>query len=94
MKVEFDPPKNARNISERGLSFDQVMDLDWSTALVDEDIRRDYGEKRYVAYVLLDKRLHVVCFSEPIGGVVRVISFRKANDRERRKYEKAKATDE
>jgi uncharacterized DUF497 family protein len=34
MAVTFDPEKNARNIAERGLSFERVADLDWETAVI------------------------------------------------------------
>jgi hypothetical protein len=32
MRITYDPDKNARNIAERGLSFDDVERLDWNTA--------------------------------------------------------------
>jgi uncharacterized DUF497 family protein len=44
MAVTFDPDKNAKNIAERGLSFERVADLDWDTAVIIVDTRRDYGE--------------------------------------------------
>jgi uncharacterized DUF497 family protein len=34
MAVRFNPEKNARNIAERGLSFERVADLDWETAVI------------------------------------------------------------
>lgn len=85
MKLEFDPAKNARNIRERGLSFDLVRQLDWERALYGIDDRADYGELRRVAIAPLDGRLHFVCFVEIPGGI-RVVSFRKTNPRENRKY--------
>jgi uncharacterized DUF497 family protein len=33
MKIEFDPNKDAKNISDRGLSFDRAVDFDFSTAV-------------------------------------------------------------
>ena len=36
-----DPEKNARNIAERGLSFERVVELEWDTALIVEDTRTD-----------------------------------------------------
>jgi len=39
MRITFDPAKNARNIAERGLSFERVTELDWDTAMVAEDTR-------------------------------------------------------
>ena len=50
-----------------------------------EDIRRDYGERRWTAVGLLYGRMHVLVFTETPDGL-RVISFRKANKREVRKY--------
>ena len=49
MILEFDPIKNAKNITERGLSFDFVADFDWSTAALETDTRKDYSETRYQA---------------------------------------------
>ena len=89
MKITYDPAKNDWNIRERGLSFDRAAEVDFSHASIYVDVRRDYGETRYVALCYLDRRLHVLCFRETDEGI-RVISFRKANDREVRRYGKAK----
>jgi uncharacterized DUF497 family protein len=48
-------------------------------------MRRDYGETRYVAIGWLSERLHVLCFTTTDDGI-RVISLRKANDREVKRY--------
>ncbi|KQT64556.1 hypothetical protein ASG54_02760 [Aureimonas sp. Leaf460] len=87
MRIEFDPAKSDRNAAERGLPFGMVSDFDWSSAAFSEDIRKDYPERRFVALGFIGARLHVVCFT-PIEGGVRVISFRKANDREVGRYER------
>ena len=84
--MDRDPAKDKRNISERGLSFDLVGQLDWSTALVWEDKRKDYGESRYCVLGFIESRLHSVVFT-PRNGKVRVISLRKANTREVKRYE-------
>lgn len=86
MDITYDSNKNQLNIECRQLSFDQVADLDWETAWVYEDERNDYDEIRYVAYAMYDQRLHIVCFTETDEGI-RVISFRKANSREVKRYE-------
>lgn len=39
MEIHYDPAKNVRNITERGLSFDRVADFDFETAKIREDIR-------------------------------------------------------
>jgi uncharacterized DUF497 family protein len=89
MNVTFDPAKNARNVAERGLSFERVADLDWETAISEEDSRRDYGERRVRVFGLLGRRLHVAIITMR-GAAVHVISFRKANEREVRRYGRAK----
>jgi len=88
MDITFDPAKNARNIAERGLSFERVAALDFPTAVYSVDARRDYGEVRHRALGLVDGRVHVLVFTETEQGI-RVISFRKANRREARRYEQA-----
>ena len=87
MIIEFDPAKNAKNIAERSLSFDRVIDFDFETAVYVIDDRHDYGEIRRIAAGYLDGRLHILCFAFISGGI-RVISFRKANNREARRYDK------
>lgn len=89
MEVGYDPEKNAQNIRERGLSFDDVALLDWNTALERQDARKDYGEVRFQAFVMgPDGKRYIVGYTLR-GAVMRVISFRRANDRESRSYGKA-----
>jgi uncharacterized DUF497 family protein len=90
--ITYDPAKNQRNIDARGLSFDQVADFEFESALTHMDERVDYSETRYVALGFLHGRLHVLCFSETPDGI-RVISFRKANSREVSRYAKVQAPD-
>ena len=92
MDVIYDPAKNKRNIRERGLSFDRSSEFDFETAANFTDARRDYREIRRIAVGCLDRRLHVLCFVTTAGGI-RVVSFRKANAREVKKYGKAKTID-
>ena len=56
------------------------------------DSRYNYKEIRYIAVGYLERRLHILCFTETPTGI-RVISFRKANAREAKKYEKSKIID-
>lgn len=94
MRYTWDENKNFRKIKERGLSFDLARLFDLDAALVEEDTRNNYPEPRYIAYWPIDARLHVMCFT-PIDDGIRVISLRKANQREVRYYEKeTEAVDE
>ena len=85
MEINYDTAKNARNILLRGLSFDRAAEFDLERALVLIDDRRDYGEVRYRAFGVLDERLHVLVFTETARGI-RVISLRRANKREVKRY--------
>jgi uncharacterized DUF497 family protein len=86
MEISFDSTKSERNVSERGLPFTLVEELDWSSAVVEEDARKDYGEHRYQALGKIADRLHAVVFT-PRANKVHVISLRKANQREVKDYE-------
>jgi len=88
MKIEFDPVKSEQNRQKRDLPFDRAAEFDWAGAVFAEDDRTQYPERRFVGVGYLDNRLHVICFT-PIPGGVRIISFRKANDREAKRYGKA-----
>ena len=92
MRISFDPAKDEWSIRVRSLSFLAAADLDFENALYAVDDRCDYGETRYVALGMLRDRLHVLCFVETDDGI-RVISFRKANAREIRRYEKTQIID-
>ncbi|MEB3309954.1 MAG: BrnT family toxin [Snowella sp.] len=92
MEISFDPAKNAKNIRDRGLSFEQVAEFDFQKAIFLIDDRQDYGEIRYIAVGYLHNRLHILCFTQTLTGI-RVISFRKANPREAKKYGKSKTLD-
>ncbi len=85
--IRFDPAKNATNIANRGLSFEHVEQMEWDTALIQEDTRKAYGERRFQVLGFIGERLHAVVFT-PREGKVHVISLRKANSREVKRYAK------
>lgn len=86
MKISCDPKKNARNIAERGLSFEQARMFDWETAIIWEDTRRDYGEERFIALGRIGERVHSLVFTRRLEAI-HVVSLRKANRREVHRYE-------
>lgn len=86
MEVSFDPAKNERNVRDRGLSFERAADFDFESAVFQLDTRRNYGESRMRALGRVAGRVHVLVFAETAQGI-RVISFRKANAREVKRYE-------
>lgn len=54
-------------------------------ALTVEDDRQDYGEDRFITIGFLDATMVVLVWT-PRDGAHRIISMRKANERERRLY--------
>ena len=86
MDISFDLGKSLRNEVERGLPFSLVQSLDWDSALIKEDTRQDYGERRFLVLGRIHARLHALVFT-PRNDKVHVISLRKANHREVRQYE-------
>ena len=82
MQLTFDPGKNGKNIQERGLAFTLVSEMDWATAYIGEDQRKDYGELGCI-----NGRLYAAIFT-PRADKLHVISLRKANSREVTVYEK------
>jgi uncharacterized protein len=86
MEIAYDPEKRARTLAERGLDFDDAVEVFAGTTLTLEDDREEYGEQRYQTLGLLNNRLVMVVWTQ--RGVKRhIISMRKCNDRERKKYE-------
>ena len=73
MLLEFDKAKNARNIGERGISFERFAEMDLETAVTVEDARTDYGEGRVRLFGSINGRLHVAVITNR-GDKVRVIS--------------------
>lgn len=85
MEIEFDAAKNAKNIRERGISFELATAFKIDTAMIAEDCRYAYDELRFNALGFIADRLYHLTFTMR-GDVVRVISLRYAQKREVRYY--------
>lgn len=90
LQITFDPAKSEQNARLRSLPFERAAAFDFDGALYAVDERKSYAEVRIIAIGGLGDRLHVLCFTETEDGI-RVISFRKANAREVRRYVQAQA---
>jgi uncharacterized protein len=89
MDVTFDPGKDAANRAKHGLSLLDARSFEWDTALVWPDMRHEYDESRMVAMGYIGLRIVVVVFvdrppEKPTER--RIISLRKANRREVKRY--------
>jgi uncharacterized DUF497 family protein len=56
--------------------------------LIFPDSRKDYGEDRFITVGLISDRLTVAVYTQRQKEVIRIISIRKANSREKERYEK------
>ena len=79
MNIEFDPAKDASNISKHSVSLALADTIEWETLWAKPDTRCDYGEIRMIVHALIGTRLY--CVNER-----RIISLRKANQREVKNY--------
>lgn len=86
MEVIFDAAKDAINMEKHGVSLTNATRIDWDMALTWQDTRRDYGETRMIALAPIDERLYCVVYVDR-GNDRRIISLRKANQREFDFYE-------
>jgi uncharacterized DUF497 family protein len=85
MIIEFDPAKDVANRAKHGLSLAEATDFEFTSAVIVEDARRDYGEVRLRAFTR-DGGGRCLIFT-PIGPTsIRAISYRRAHDKELRRY--------
>lgn len=87
IKITFDPNKDFINQKKHGISLELAESLEWETLVVTEDTRNDYGESRMIGYAILRDRLYCVIYTDR-GDARRIISLRKANNREINRYER------
>jgi uncharacterized DUF497 family protein len=85
MGLEWDEEKRRRNIERRKIDFIDMARLFDSKVLEVVDDRFDYGETRIRCLGEIDERVYVVVYTWR-GQNRRIISARKANDREKREY--------
>ena len=85
MPIEFDAAKRTATLEARGLDMARADEVPAGATLTGEDDRRDYGEDRFITIGFLDDTMVVLVWT-PRGGAHRIISMRKANERERTLY--------
>lgn len=82
MTITWDPAKRDATLRERGLDFADAAEVFAGRTLQVADTRFDYGEARFQSLGYLQGRLVMVVWT-PRGSSRRIISMRKANDREK-----------
>jgi uncharacterized DUF497 family protein len=90
LRYTFDPSKLANNVRKHLVWFEEARHFDWDLAWVVVDHRHRYPETRFRATSYIHNRIYVMvfCFRETS---VRLISLRKANLREIKRYANTKA---
>ena len=83
MEFEWDEDKRAANLEKHGVDFAEAEHLDWANSRTRPHLRE--GELRFRTFGYIGDRLHVVVWTQR-GDRKRVISVRKANQRERRDH--------
>ncbi len=91
MKFEWDPKKAESNLEKHGVSFEEATTCfnDNSSIRVRSD-RPPFTEVRFLLIAIsYQNRLLSIAFTER-AGKIRIISARRASDKERNAYEKLK----
>ncbi len=83
--VEFDPAKRKDTLKVRGLDMARADEVFAGDTLTVEDDRQNYGEDRFITIGFLDERMVILVWT-PRAGAYRIISMRKANEREQAIY--------
>ncbi len=81
MEIEYDVNKRKQTLEQRGLDFKQCIEVFNGPHINFPDNRMDYGEERIITFGFLDGREVVLVWTER-GNKRRIISMRKANERE------------
>lgn len=85
MKISFDPAKRDWTLRERHLDFEEARLVFARRTFDIVDDRFDYGEKRFISAGYLRGRIVMIVWT-PRGLGRHIISMRKANEREVRKF--------
>ncbi len=86
MKITFDPHKREKTVVERQVDFLDAAKVFENGDFKFQDTRKDYGEKRMIAVGYLKKRMVIIVYVDR-GESRQIISMRKANAREIKRYQ-------
>ncbi len=85
VEIEFDADKRDITLADRDLDLARAVEVFAGRHFTAEDTREDYSESRYITVGKLDGRMVVMVWT-PRGEARRIISMRKANEREKARY--------
>jgi uncharacterized protein len=87
MQFEWDEAKNLENIRKHEIDFADVPSMFDGEMLIELDDRFDYGEYRWFGIGFLGSGIAVVVWTERQKNVTRIISARRANRHEQKRFE-------
>lgn len=85
MRIEYPRLKRDATLATRGMDMARAGEIFDGDTLTVEDDREDYGETRFITIGFLDGRMVVMVWTRR-GAARRIISLRKANEREQKTY--------
>ena len=85
MEFEWDENKRQSNIIKHKIDFAEAVTIYDGDYNMYQDLRADYGEKRYVTIGLL-QGIEIAVIHTPRNGKRRIISARRARVKERKLY--------
>ena len=87
MQFEWDEAKNLENIRKHQIDFADVPAMFDGEMLLELGDRFDYGEHRWFGIGFLGSGIAVVVWTERQNNVIRIISARRANRHEQKRFE-------
>jgi len=88
MFFEWDPDKAETNFGKHGVSFEEATEVFLDPQAIEEfDDSHSTIEPRYRRIGLSSRRLLLVVFVEQVQNVIRIVSARKATNKEQQLYE-------
>ena len=82
----WDEAKSEDNRRQRGFGFEFARQIDWDEAVIEDDDRFDYGEKRMRLVSRIDGKPYLFAVV-PRDGTLRVISARRMHEKEAAEYD-------
>jgi uncharacterized DUF497 family protein len=86
VSFEWSEEKRLANLAKHGVDFELAALIFAGMVLVAEDVRQDYGERRFRALGEVDGDVYIVVFTRR-GDRTRPISAWKAGRRDRERYQ-------
>ncbi len=85
MEFEWDEGKRQSNLQKHGVDFEDIKPVFKGNPIQKIDTRKDYGEERINLIGEVDNEIFFITYTIR-NSKYRIISARRANSRERRKY--------